>query len=630
MDWLSTLRNLVGWGQPTAPAIPVALQAAEPEPPRRRRQVRAAQQGPAHYPPIDEGLEIAPVGQLLAANADMINRLRTHAAIGEAQFTDRYLAPITRVAEHIGSLPATPSGLYGSEGGLLRACTELAFFAFQASDGRIFTGSEGVERRHDLEGRWRYLCFAAGLLYPLGTALDRAVVSDEHGQIWPRMVFPLLEWARESDVGAVFVTWEDSARPLEAPEASITTMMIAPQIVGQANLQWLADGDVAMPRILWEAATGTAGPNALVAQVIRQIWAKLCEREAQRRPQAFGRVLTGTQPGPHLINALRAAVAAGTLDLKEERGLIGDRTGLYLLWPQAAAALIEQAVAGGWTQIPRDPQALALMLAQANIASRDATGTVALIELVRTDGEIVAGLHLPSPAMLVEGFAVAEFAGNNRTLAGVRKDDPLAKAQQPAATPPTATVAADMSPAQVAPPPSAVHPAPQESSIAGSQPQAQHSEGGRPDEPPKEGRRAAASDPAPVVPAQAPSGGRVMEAAAVRYADLIPQEVKDAVRHPGTIEALGKLVAALRRHQEGQGTFQSRRIESGLAIPHAALADLPMRDPTEFVLKLADAGYVYTQPERPGNKVIKVAIPESGKAVSCVVLTNQLLRLLGF
>ena len=129
------------------------------------------------YPPDDQGLPLRSVEELLKGNLDLINRLRVHAATNEEDFDSRYIEPIRRLAAHINTLPGSPSSLFSGEAGLLRACLELGFVAFQASDGRIFTGNATVEARHKLEPRWRYICFVAGLMYPMGIPLSRMVVA---------------------------------------------------------------------------------------------------------------------------------------------------------------------------------------------------------------------------------------------------------------------------------------------------------------------------------------------------------------------------------------------------------------------------------------------------------------------
>ncbi len=101
-----------------------------------------------------------------AASSPFLARLRIHAALPATDFQRRFLDPVERLAALLASAAAQPRAEYTGTGpeGRLTAGIEAAFLCFQASDGRIFTGREGVEARHRLEVRWRYLCFAAGLL----------------------------------------------------------------------------------------------------------------------------------------------------------------------------------------------------------------------------------------------------------------------------------------------------------------------------------------------------------------------------------------------------------------------------------------------------------------------------------
>lgn len=584
------------------------------------------------YPPRDAGLTIAWSAELLTANADIIQRLRVHAAMDEPMFTTRFLAPISRLAIQVGNIPAVPTGLFGSDGGLFRACLELAFFSFQSADGRIFTSNEGVERRHALEGRWRYLCFASALLYPVGGVLDRITVTGPTGTVWPKMRSPLLPWAKENQTDRIFIAWGGThGNATDRPTPSLTAAALGAAIVGQDNLQWLEDGDVAMPRLLWEAASGanTTGP---VGAVVLRIWEKVCQSEAARRPQALGHVVAGTQAGPHLMNAMRQAMEAGDLSLPREVGLIADRSGLYLLWPNAAAAIVKAATQAGWVEIPRSPPALAALLEQSRIVRAEPGGAVAMTELVTRDGEIVDGLQLVSPLALIEDFDPGRFTGT-RTLAAIRANDPLAQAQDAGKAPAKPASESDI-PAKPDGVPAAalkdhavvesVPDRPVTPDLFDAPPATDGQEHATPG-----GSGAALMEAAPAVaglPKATPSGAP--EATPIRYADLVPKDVKDAIGKPVVVEQLGKLVHARRLSQEGKGDFKSRMTDNGLAVAMDSIAALPVREPINFVIALAEAGYVYTDPLLSGRKVHSVEIPERTKAITCVILSKQLVRLL--
>ena len=287
------------------------------------------------YPPADTGLVPRNPQEILQANADLLERLRLHAATDPAQFQSRFVGPLLRLAEHINVLPATATSLFSGEMGLFRACLEAAFFAFQASDGRIFTGAEGVERRHALESRWRYLCFLAAMFYPLGRTFERIAVTGPRGEVWKRHFSGLTAWAEKEGVERVFVSWgasdsEDCIGPSNA------TLLVLPAVAGPENLQMLEDGEAELVAALYQLAIGEPGSSRIAHQVVKACWERIARREAARRPQAFGRLTSGTHQGPYLAGALRALVDGGVWKVNAA-ALRGDRDGLYLEWPLAAA-----------------------------------------------------------------------------------------------------------------------------------------------------------------------------------------------------------------------------------------------------------------------------------------------------
>ena len=213
------------------------------------------------------GLALRAPEAILHANADLIDRLRLHAATDEAQFQERFIGPLLRLAEFINVVPATATTLFSGEMGLFRASLEAGFFAFQASDGRIFTGAEGVERRHALEGRWRYLCFLAALFHPIGKPLERLTVTGPDGQTWKRHFSGITTWAEGAGATRLFVSWggpdaDDSIGP------SSVTLQVLPAIVGAENLQMLQDGAAELVSDLYKLAIGEAGTSRIAQQVV--------------------------------------------------------------------------------------------------------------------------------------------------------------------------------------------------------------------------------------------------------------------------------------------------------------------------------------------------------------------------
>jgi hypothetical protein len=121
--------------------------------------------------------------------------------------------------------------------------------------------------------------------------------------------------------------------------ASSGTAALVPVIVGAHNLQLLENDSADLVAALYDLACGHDGASRIAKQVLAGCWERVLRREEARRPQAFGRLTSGTHQGPYLIGALRAMVEEKRWVVNQSP-LRADQSGLYLYWPAAAADLI--------------------------------------------------------------------------------------------------------------------------------------------------------------------------------------------------------------------------------------------------------------------------------------------------
>lgn len=611
-------------GREATPAPPAVAAAA----------VAAGPVGIPRYPPADLGFAVRAPQAIIEANADLIDRLRLHAATDVDLFRTRFLGPLLRLAEYINVVPATATSLFSGEMGLFRAALEAGFFAFQASDGRIFTGAEGVERRHALEGRWRYLCFLAAVFHPLGKPLERIAVTAPGGQAWKRHFSGITTWAEQAAAERLFVSWggldaEDSIGP------SSVTLQIIPAIVGPENLQHLQDGAAELISDLYQLAIGEPGQSRIAQQVVTACWDRIARREAARRPQAYGRLTSGTHQGPYLAGALGALVESGKWKLNES-ALRADRDGAYLQWPLAAEDLIQFGRDKGYAGWPHDAPTLAALLKASNLVD-DRSGELGLTEIVTPDGEITHALKLSNPLAVLEDFDPSVFADRPAaTLAGLLADDPLAKTEAAAAAASVSEEGAPAAPAAVSP---ALVPVTEAAASQQPEPALGDEAGGEPDapaagvdahgpdaeaSPPRQRSRRGAAGSARndgEVPA-----GKLREAPEVRYADLVPEDIRTEIGTALQIELLGKIVKAWR--DRGENSTVMRRIDNGAAIDFNFLATQMSNVPT-WVDTMARVGLIYSPPQTPGLRIHKVAMPEGRQPVQAVVLSNLACRRLG-
>lgn len=611
-------------------------------------ETQAAPQPLASYPPVDRGLALRTPQELLASNHALFDRLRLHAATDAARFEERYSAPLLRLAAHVNAVPGSASGIFAGEGGLFRAAIEMAFFSFQASDGRIFTGEETVERRHALESRWRYVCFLAGMLYPIGRCLDSLVVVSEQGQVWKKHHMGITDWAASVQAERIFATWGEAASDVANVGPSSYTSGVLSKLVGPENLQWLEDGSGELVKALYDICSGQASAARNAQDVIISMWEKVTLREEARRPQSYGRMTVGTHLGPYLAGTLSALVEQGRWRLNEE-AIMADASGLYLVWPRAAQDIIAYGREQGYVGWPANASTIAELLKTAGVVEASTGDDLGLCELVAEGGEIVKAYRIRNPLSVIEDFDPGLYTRSSPLrLDAVLQSDPIESAsskktraqatakghKESSLSHQTSAVTVDDSEEAQAPGPRSQHEAPEtckgqgvlglESAEALPVEEPEQAPNEDTDRNDRSGRA-----PAPkvdLVTAVADDSPAIKEAQEVRYSDLVPDEVRKDIRRGLSVELLGKVIKAWKSRGENSKTM--RMTDDGAAIALEYLSTI-VRDPPKWVGEMAEAGLIYSPPSKPGLKIIKVAIPEGAKPRESIVLSRYAVKKLG-
>ena len=604
---------------------------ADAEPEESGSAATVASLRSVRYPPHDPGLPLQAVKQLVAGQEEIINRLRLHAAL-PSEFDARFLKPIERVAQHISSLPASREGLFAGPGGLFRACVELAFASYQAADGRIFSVKAGVEERHTMEVRWRYACFVSGLLWPLGTTLERLKVINDKGDQWAARISPLLDW---QDAGtSIYCSW-----PKEdvVVGPSPTGAALAMSIMGEANMQWLEDASQVLLSAILGISAGSQDVRYQTAfEVVYTLWERIKRIERDRRPEAYGRLQYGSHLGPHLLDAMSRLFMSGKWRINEAQcGVYADTTGLYLQWPDTAADITRSAAELGLSGLPSSPAGLLSALSDAGLL--DANGNDVLHEIADNDVAICSAVRLRHPAALMPDFSLSAFASQRKVLlSAIKAADPLAtksEESKPAAVvKKPAVIAAPISPPAPGPDPfadqsdlvphddteggeeetpasSLVHEVPAES----MRPErdvtkdalAQNKETPRPAK--KEGTVKIAGEK---------ENATTDSAQEVSYYELIPVTYRSQIKRKEG-EILGRLVEMWKEHAPNKDLMGH---EQGCAIAMDVLKTFTS-NPPDVLLALSKAGLLYCHPSTPGKLVHEIT-PEGGKKRPYFVLSD--------
>lgn len=629
--WLNLVLSMLGL-QRISSSVPATTATAE-----------SMSKGLAHreaivYPPRDPGLPVEDVTGLFDGQAELLGMLRIHAAESATVFEQRFLGPIRRMAEYVNSLPGSSSDLFAGSGGLVRAGVETAFTCFRASDGRIFTGDLGVEERHLLEGRWRYICFCAGLVYPLGGALASMSVVDSAGRKWAPELEAVTTWCREFGAGRMYVSWRFN-EPKLGPNPIAATFVL--RLIGRENIEWLNQGSPDLVATLVDVVSGLGASKASIAGgLVKDMWSAVAKRESARRHQNYGRLAVGSNVAPYIIDAISEMLKSKWV--LNDSILHADATGAYLEWPRAGIDIIEYCRAQETTGIPSNESALLAMLVSTSMVEAGVEG-VALVEIADAAGEVKTAVKITKPGLVLPEGITLESLEKTRPvlLSALRSKDPIAvheiaEVPREASSPVEKVAKAKLPTLEQVELPIGVSVADEEEDDVTE---------GRGDEldsacapvPEEVSERLVPSAAAPSTPSSQserenvkprlqevskskPGANAVVEAPEIRYASLLSAEVTDKF---GTYEAelLGRLVHIWRTKSNGGRVM--RMCEHGAAFDMTLLSD-HAKDPVTFLNRLGTEGYLYTAPETPRKMVYNLPRVEGGdKTVMCFILAHH-------
>ncbi|WP_341744811.1 MobH family relaxase [Azonexus hydrophilus] len=356
---LSLFSNSRPPGQAVAPKAAVVAAAPAPK----------VSIGLPVYPPVDGGVEVAPVDGVLSTQTELIRRLRLLAGVEASEFDRLYIGVLKTLASYVDMLPASSAGTHKGAGGLFRLCLEIAFYSRQAAEGLIFAGRAGVEMRRELEPRWRYAAFLAGLCCELHRPLGRMVVVTASGNEWPMHSVGIAEWIESQHETRYFIRWSDEGHPFSMGMSSI----LANKIIPAHAMQYLQAGDAKIiPAMLEAIIDDGAAKNNPLADLIARIRKKVIDRDLLLSPHNYGKFTVGMHLEPHLVDAMRALVGKGVWKINEKKARIWyGKDGMFIVWRTAAKEMRDELSSANVTGVPQDAATIAEVLHKAGMLLAD-------------------------------------------------------------------------------------------------------------------------------------------------------------------------------------------------------------------------------------------------------------------
>jgi len=436
---LQTFKSILGLASGTPHAavvkqVPVAVQVAPDDVKAPTVPV---------YPPIDGGIPMMSANAVVASQSALVDRLRRHLALPQAEFEANYMQPILRLSELVGLLPATKDKHFTGQGGLFRMCLEIAAFSAQAADGVMFAGHAKIERRRQVEDAWRHAAFFCGMAVELHRPLtEMVIVEATSGATWNPFMGPLTGWAQRSGVQRVHVRWMEPA--MQQPGAKSTAVWSLNYLLGADILAALHSVDTAIVQTMAGVVTDaiTVVDDHALAKLVRNVRRSAIERDQALRPSLYGALTQGAHLEPYFLDAMRGLVIDGDwkLNVKGARLNYG-KEGCFITWPLGAKDVVRRMQEKNVKGIPTQEATLADMLLTAGIITRAPDGgALWSIRTVHDQAKEVLAVRLSNPSSLLGVLEVQPAPAPDALVGPLASPTQAATALQIPPTPPAPAI----------------------------------------------------------------------------------------------------------------------------------------------------------------------------------------------
>jgi conjugal transfer pilus assembly protein TraI len=140
---------------------------------------------------------------------DRIVNIKSGSQLRDEPFSDLFIRPLACVSRYFLGVPADRTHHTG-QNGLFKLALDSAFFCYRSAGSRTFEGDKPPDVRRNLELKWGYAAYLAGMLYPLGKIIQelRVYNIDDENQVWSPLASDLPYWIKMHDVKSYGINWD--------------------------------------------------------------------------------------------------------------------------------------------------------------------------------------------------------------------------------------------------------------------------------------------------------------------------------------------------------------------------------------------------------------------------------------
>lgn len=326
------------------------------------------------YPPFDTGMPVVSIQHLLASQQNLIRDIHISYGASQDEFVRLIRRPIENLAAYVHLLPASPAAEFRGAGGMFRFCLEVAFQSLQSSSAVLFSADAPMATRRDLEPKWRYGCFLAGLCSELYRPMQRIDVLDESGvDRWQYLTSSLYGWATKGGHRRYFIRWK------EPRQHRALSILVLNQVIPPECFEYLQESTSTVLRAVLNAVgdlddqTAQNPINELVGRAVLAV----IQRDTKSNPELYGKVTVGAHLERYLVDVMRSLIRENPLwAINAKKGRVWYASdGLFLVFPIAVKDMIQGLVARRLPGVPQEPDTVVEMLAAAGVITQLGSGS---------------------------------------------------------------------------------------------------------------------------------------------------------------------------------------------------------------------------------------------------------------
>lgn len=317
------------------------------------------------YPPFIKGLPVVPLETILAAQAELIERVRNSLGFTIADFNQLVLPVIQRHAAFVHLLPASEAHHHRAAGGLFQHSLEVAFWTTQTSESVIFSIEGTPRERRENEPRWRLASCFSGLLHDIGKLLSDVSITDKEGAItWNPYSESLHDWATRHSINRYFIRWRDDKRHKRHKQFST---LIVDRIIPHETREFLSASDPSIIKAMLEAISGM-NVNQPITKLMLRANQESVLRDLRQNLLDVNEFVYGVPIERYVFDALRRLVKAGRWKVNEPGAKVWHlHQGVFIAWKQLDD-LYDFISQDTIPDIPRVPDTLADILIERGFA----------------------------------------------------------------------------------------------------------------------------------------------------------------------------------------------------------------------------------------------------------------------